>query len=206
MFSEDDYLMISGLQHVVFCERQCALIHVEQVWQENYFTAQGQLLHEKVDLGGVFDRGKLRQAFSVQLASARLGIRGIADLVEWDGDVPFPVEYKRGSKKRDDCDRVQLCAQALCLEEMHSVTVPRGAIFYGKTRQREVVEFDAVLRVKTEAAVARFHEIVETGITPAAVYTKACESCSLNPWCLPKKTQSPKEGSRYLAACLKGDE
>ncbi|PKN25263.1 MAG: CRISPR-associated protein Cas4 [Deltaproteobacteria bacterium HGW-Deltaproteobacteria-22] len=205
MYDSDDCLMISGLQHVVFCERQVALIHVERLWQENFFTAQGHILHEKVDAGGRFDRGARRQTFDVPVVSLRLGLRGIADLVEWEGAVPYPVEYKRGARKLDDCDRVQLCAQALCLEEMHSMAVPLGAIFYGKTRKREVVVFDAALRAKTEAAVARFREIVETGVTPPAVYTKACESCSLNEWCLPKKTQSPKEGSRYLAACLKGD-
>jgi len=206
MYDHDDCLLLSGLQHVVFCERQAALIHVERLWQENFFTAQGHLLHEKVDAGGRFDRGSRLQTFDVPVVSLRLGLRGIADLVEWEGEVPYPVEYKRGAKKLDDCDRVQLCAQALCLEEMHGVPVPRGAIFYGKTRKREVVELDAALRAKTEAAVARFHEIVDTGTTPPAVYSKACESCSLNEWCLPKKTQSPMEASRFLASYLKGDE
>jgi len=206
LFSDDEFLMISGLQHVAFCERQAALIHVERLWEENFFTAQGHLLHEKVDMGGREIRSGIIQTFDVPLVSQRLGIRGIADVVEWENNIPFPVEYKRGNTKTNDIDRVQLCAQALCLEEMHGVTVPRGAIFYGKTRRREFVEFTVSLRQKTEATVARFHEIMESGITPPPIYTKACESCSLLHWCLPQKMQDPDEAVRYVSSILEESE
>ena len=148
MYSEDDLLPLSALQHLYFCERQCALIHVEQVWLENRFTAEGRIMHERVDTGKSEMRGGVRTSFAVSLRSLRLGLVGKADVVEFhrrqspDGRSawqPFPVEYKRGRPKKDNCDKIQLCAQALCLEEMLNLRIECGALFYGKTRRRQDV-------------------------------------------------------------------
>ncbi|VAW34145.1 CRISPR-associated RecB family exonuclease Cas4 [hydrothermal vent metagenome] len=153
MYDEDDLLPLSALQHILFCERQCALIHIEQLWVENMFTAQGRIMHERVDRSGGESRGDIRIEFALPLRSLRLGLIGKADAVEFhrqsEGNpawLPFPVEHKRGRPKKDNCDKVQLCAQALCLEETLSLTIPQGALFYGKNRRRQLVEFDEVLR------------------------------------------------------------
>lgn len=190
---------LSALQHLVFCERQCALIHVEGLWVENPLTAEGRALHEATDSGLPESRGDVRIARSLPLRSHRLGLVGKADVVELHrtGDDgarlpglpgrwrPFPVEYKRGRPKSHDADRVQLCAQALCLEEMLGVVVPRGALFYGKTRRREEVAFDAELRETTERAAAQVHELLASGVTPPAVLEPKCKRCSLRPLCRP---------------------
>ena len=147
MYDEDQLLPISALQHLLFCPRQCVLIHIEQAWVENRLTAEGRIGHEKVDKGGAETRAGRKTVFGLPLRSLRLGLVGKADVVEFerDGDgnwIPFPVEHKHGRPKQKDCDRVQLCAQALCLEEMTGISVPEGALFYGKTRRREDVAFD----------------------------------------------------------------
>jgi CRISPR-associated exonuclease Cas4 len=201
--AEDDLIMLSALQHYVFCERQCALIHIEQIWDENLMTAEGRIMHEKVHEQDRESRGNVRIEYGIPLRSLRLGLVGRADVVEFhllDKDTwqPFPVEYKRGKPKPDHCDLIQLCAQAICLEEMLSVSVPSGAIFYGRTRHRLDVAVDEVLRKETEEAAKRAHELIASGITPPPVYGKRCESCSLIKECLPKAIEKGASVTRYL--------
>lgn len=207
MYTEDDLLPLSALQHLLFCERQCALIHIEQVWSENLFTAEGRIMHERVDEGGRESRGKVRLAFGLLLRSLRLGLSGKADVVEFhrqaNGDwLPFPVEHKRGRPKKADWDRVQLCAQAMCLEEMLNCSIPAGALFYGKTRRRQDVVFDAGLRREVEETAARLHELVRSGKTPSAKYEKKCDSCSLVNLCMPKVAGGKKRVTDYMKDIL----
>lgn len=203
MFTEDDLLPLSALQHLLFCERQAALIHLEQLWAENRLTVEGTHLHERVDHAPGESRGEVRLARSLPLRSLRLGLSGRADLVELhqisdsDGEagavlpgVPgvwrlFPVEYKRGRPKAHHADEVQLCAQALCLEEMLGTTVPAGALFYGQTRRRHDVSLGADLRRETEDAAARLHRLLASGVTPVARREPKCDQCSLIDLCLP---------------------
>ncbi|MCX5814344.1 MAG: CRISPR-associated protein Cas4 [Proteobacteria bacterium] len=201
--SQDDLIMISALAHFYYCKRRCALIHIEQIWNENVFTAEGRIMHERVHEEGDESRGNVRIARGVPLRSLRLGLIGKADVVEfhridkqtWQ---PFPVEYKRGKPKPDYCDSVQLCAQAICLEEMLSVAVPQGALFYGKTRRRLDVAFDEVLRKETEETADKAHLLIASGTTPPPVYAKRCESCSLIGECLPEKIGKHSSVKRYL--------
>jgi len=191
MYTEDDLLMLSALQHLLFCPRQCALIHLEQAWTENRFTAEGRVLHERVHTAAKDSRTTVRMEYDMPLRSLRLGLSGRADVVEmhlqedksW---LPFPVEYKRGRPKKDDSDRVQLCAQALCLEEMLDCHIPKGALYYGQKKRRTTVEFDDRLRRTTEKAAARLHELLSGTITPAPEYNRRCESCSFIDTCLPR--------------------
>jgi len=205
-YTEDDLLPLSGLQHLAFCVRQCALIHIEQAWAENLFTAEGRVMHERVHEADRESRGDIRVEYSMPLRSLRLGLIAKADVVEFHRNrgasggkwQPFPVEYKRGRPKKDNVDKVQLCAQALCLEEMLSVGVPSGALFYGKTRHRQNVDFDAGLRSETEDTAKRFHALVESGKTPKPVYGKKCDSCSMKHLCLPKTVEKGKSIDHYL--------
>ncbi len=199
MYTEPELLFISALQHLIFCERQCALIHIEREWAENRFTAEGRVMHEKAHSKGHETRRGIRVENAVLIRSLRLGLSGEADVVEFrpDGTV-FPVEYKRGRPKSADCDRIQLCAQALCLEEMLSVNIPAGALFYGKTRRREDVEFDVALRRKTESAARRLHELVASGKTPLPAYRKQCEKCSFIAVCMPKTFGKNKSAAAYI--------
>ena len=216
MFTEDELIPLSALQHLLFCERQCALIHIEQAWAENRFTAEGRIMHERVDGAGRESRGRVRTVNGLLLRSLRFGLSGKADAVEFhrEGDDasddasvwrPFPVEYKRGKPKQNDCDLVQLCAQALCLEEMLEVAVPEGALYYGKPRRRLAVVFDDVLREKTKEAARRLHEFVSSGRTPQARYEKKCESCSMSSTCMPKVTGARRSVQRYMAKALAQD-
>lgn len=200
MYTEDDLLPISALQHLLYCERQCALIHIERVWEENLFTAEGRILHEKVDSGEDCVRAGKRIARSLPLRSFRLGLSGIADVVEFGpekSDV-YPIEYKRGRSKAANWDRIQLCAQAMALEEMLGVPVNEGALFYGKSRRREVVMLDAALREETLAASERLHSLIDSGQTPRARYEAKCDACSLIGQCMPKLPKY-KSASNYLA-------
>lgn len=202
-YNEDELIQLSALQHLVFCERQCALIHIEEVWSENLFTAEGRIMHDKVDTANRESRGSVRIEYGVPMRSLMLGLIGKADVVEFhrkdDGTwIPFPVEYKRGKPKMDDCDKVQLCAQAICLEEMMNVGIPEGALFYGQTRHRLDVKFDSALRKETESAAVRLRELMASGITPKAEYSKKCERCSLVDLCLPKV--SSKAGNYLVKA------
>lgn len=224
-YPEADLLPLSGLQHLMFCERQCALIHLERTWRENLLTAQGRVLHERVDAGAGESRAQLRIARSLSLRSLRLGLTGRTDVVEFHraeaGDSragrvpglvgywrPFPVEYKRGRSKRIDCDRVQLCAQALCLEEMLGVVIATGALFYGRDRRRENVVFGRELRETTETAARRYHDILDSGTTPIVQYASKCRSCSLLDVCVPPKKMERRSVSSYLLTAVAevGDE
>jgi CRISPR-associated exonuclease Cas4 len=213
MYSESDLLPLSALQHLLFCERQCALIHIEQAWVENLYTAEGRIMHERVDSGSRESRGDVRLVFSLPLRSLRLGLSGKADVVEFHreeggaesgrkaGSViwrPFPVEHKRGRPKKAAWDKVQLCAQAMCMEEMMGIEVPKGALFYGKTRRRVDVVFDADLRRKTEETAIRLHELIVNARTPPPVYSQGCENCSFIEMCLPHTLDKPKSVGQYL--------
>ena len=183
----DDGLALSGLQHLAFCPRQWALIHLEQAWTENRLTAEGRLLHERADRPGQVRRHDLRTVRGLTLLSRRLRLTGRADVVEFRPE-PFPVEYKRGKRKPTDCDLVQICAQALCLEEMMEIPVPRGAIFYGEPRRRIDVDFSPALRARTEELAATMHRLYAAHETPPAQPGKHCANCSLVNQCLPSAT------------------
>lgn len=207
MYTQDDLLPLSGLQHLIFCERQCALIHIEQLWAENRLTAEGRIMHERVhDVDREESRGEVRIEYSMPLRSLQLGLIAKADVVEFHRDAsdcktlwrPFPVEYKRGKPKKDNADKVQLCAQALCLEEMLGVEITFGALFYGKTRRRQDVVLDSALREETADTAGRFHDLVDARVTPRAVYTKKCDSCSLYDLCLPKTVEKAVSVNQYL--------
>jgi CRISPR-associated exonuclease Cas4 len=207
-FPEADLVPISALQHYMFCPRQCALIHVEQIWVESGLTAEGRLQHERVDAGGTEKRRDVKRVFGLPIRCLRLGLVGKADVVEFhrqdDGTWrPYPVEHKRGRRKQEDWDRVQLCAQALCLEEMLGVAVPEGALFYGKEQRREVVAISDGLRRETEEVAAAVHRMLAEGRTPLAEYAPKCESCSLVQICLPRGVGGSKNRvARYLAKVL----
>lgn len=191
MTPDDDLMPLSALQHWLVCPRQCALIHLEGQWEDNRLTAEGNVLHEAVDRPQAETRDGVRRVTGLLLQSRRLGLSGRADAVEFrpqpDGaEIPFPVEHKRGRPKQSDWDRVQLCAQALCLEEMLGVAVPEGALFYAETRRREAVAFDEPLRRRTEDAAAGVAAMMRTGRTPPPVPVAACRGCSLKDLCLPE--------------------
>jgi CRISPR-associated exonuclease Cas4 len=211
MYTESDLLPLSALQHLVYCERQCALIHLEGAWVENRYTAEGGLLHARADERESESRGDLRVARGLPLRSLRLGLAGRADTVELHraeggegASLPgvlgrwrlYPVEYKRGRPKSLRCDEVQLCAQVLCLEEMVGTEIPEGALFYARTRKRTPVPFTAELRRLTEQSAARLHALLAGGTTPPPVNDARCERCSLAPACLPR---APSRSARsYL--------
>ena len=214
MYSEDALLPLSALQHLLFCERQCALIHIEQIWAENLFTAEGKIMHERVHNEDRESRRDIRIEFGMPMRSLRLGLVGKADVVEFHrkttspdaGPIvwgPFPVEYKRGKPKKDNYDKVQICAQALCLEEMLEVEIPKGALFYGQKRRRTDVAFDGLLRKETEEAAMRLQELIASRRTPKPVYMSKCDSCSLVHMCLPKLLGKRRSVKRYLTGAIK---
>ena len=198
---EDDLLPLSALQHLQFCERQCALIHLEGVWSENRLTAEGRILHERVHEAGDETRDGVRIVRGLRLHSLTLGLYGVADVVEFhrvtDGGTTVPgveglwcpvvVEYKRGRPKPDICDQVQLCAQAMCLEEMLGVQLGEGSIFYGQPRRRELVTFHEDLRSQVRSTAVRLHELIDQGRTPPAHYDARCRNCSLVDLYLPRR-------------------
>lgn len=198
----DESLPISGLQHLAFCPRQWALIHLEQAWAENRLTTEGSLLHERADLPGQTRRHDLRTVRGMLLESRCLALFGRADIVEFT-PLPFPVEYKRGKRKPNDCDLVQLCAQALCLEEMLQTDVPAGAIFYGEPRRRMDVTFSAQLRSRTEDLAQQMHHLYRNRITPAPIPGPHCRNCSLNHLCLPQATGNAAVENRWRMAQLR---
>ncbi len=218
MFDDDQLLQLSALQHLVFCERQCALIHIEGLWADNARTIEGEHLHDRVDdTQGTEARGNLRIARGLMLRSLRLGLSGKADAVEFHrvemGGIrlsdtsglwlAFPVEYKRGRPKRDRCDEIQLCAQALCLEEMLGISVPEGALYYGTTRHRQEVQFDLDLRRETERSIQRLHELIEMRVTPVAVREPKCENCSMVELCMPDAMSRGRSARRYLESSVR---
>lgn len=212
MYAEDELLAISALQHLAFCERQWGLIHLEGAWAENQLTAEGRVLHERAHEADWEVRGDQCIARGLPLRSLRLGLVGVADVVEFFPDPagtalprakghwrPMPVEYKRGRPKRGSCDEVQLCAQALCLEEMLDTPIPEGALFYGQTRRRSDVTFGPELRAQTEALAQRLHALTAGGRTPSAAYAKAkCDRCSIREQCMPKTAGEGKKTGRYF--------
>ncbi|MCA9055413.1 MAG: CRISPR-associated protein Cas4 [Planctomycetaceae bacterium] len=229
-YAEADLVPLSALQHLLFCERQCALIHLERVWVENRFTAEGRVLHRNAHEGPPKTRDGVRITRGLPLRSLELGLSGQADVVEWRPPLDLsdrqadrtlaqrlaservrglvgwqvtPIEYKRGRPKANDCDRVQLCAQALCLEEMLAVEIPQGQLFYGRQRRRFDVDFDAALRETTRRAAGRVQELFRSGVTPRARREKKCDTCSLLPVCLPDAMRPRRSARDYLDNHLK---
>ncbi len=216
MYAEDELLPISALQHLLFCERRVGLIFLERQWQDNIFTAEGSLLHRQTDRAETELRNDVRIVRGLWLKSLRLGLYGRADVVEFkrtDGNdkrqaiklagaeglwIPFPVEYKRGRLRTEKSFEIQLCAQALCLEEMLGIQVSTGALYYGKTRRRLELTLDKAVREKTEIAARRLHEIMDSGNTPDARRQPKCKHCSLNGLCLPKVVSHGSSASHYL--------
>lgn len=219
IYSEDEYLLLSGIQHFAFCRRQWALIHIEQQWAENYRTVDGNIMHERVHDAGFHEkRGDTIITRAMAVSSARLGLSGECDAVELkrsdDGIEIFglegkysvmPVEYKRGEPKDDDCDIMQLTAQALCLEDMLCCHIPFGFLYYGEIRRRVKVDFDADIRRRTEAAVKEMHELYKRKYTPKVKRRKACNACSLKDICLPVICGN-KSASDYVEQMLGAED
>jgi CRISPR-associated exonuclease Cas4 len=220
-YEEDDLLLLSGIQHMAFCERQWALIHIEQAWEENSRTLEGKYLHEKADDPFKNEtRNDLRIVRAMPILSYKLGLRGVADVVEFhrvenpvEGTAvklgkrkgwwqPFPIEYKRGRPKPDDRDAVQLCAQAICLEEMMKVSVDHGFLFYGQTKHREQIEFDRALRTRVEDLSGKMQKMFSEGKTPKAQKGKHCSLCSLIEDCQPNLTIRHRSVEAYLKRML----
>lgn len=222
MYKEDELLPISALQHLAFCKRQCALIHIEQAWVENQYTAEGRLLHEKAHDGKTEMREGVRITRSLPLRSLELGLSGIADVVEFQPKnreegiklpgirgnwIPFPVEYKRGRQKPGSCDEIQLCAQAICLEEMLGVEIHEGALFYGMPRRRTMVGFSMELRNQTIRTARELHELIFKGETPPPEPGHKCERCSMKNLCLPEINCSKRKLSSYMKVFFReGDD
>lgn len=199
MFAPEDCLMISGLQHFRFCRRQWALIHLEQQWAENLRTVEGKFLHERAHNEQLQERrGDLLTVRGLRVQSLTLGLSGICDVVEFRQDargvplsgkegqwLPYPVEYKRGVPKQDGCDELQLCAQAMCLEEMLCCEIPEGALYYGEPRRRLRVSLTKELREEVRSDAAQMHALYRRGHTPRVRRTKSCNACSLKELCLP---------------------
>ncbi len=186
MPNPDDYLMISAFQHYAYCPRQCALIHIEKVWDENLYTLRGQRVHEAVDNPGDELIEGIRVERAMPLWSHKLGITGVADVVEFLADgTPYPVEYKSGSRKEKDADSVQLCAQALCLEEMLGGSISVGAIFHHGSRRRREVRFDSGLRSLTLKTIEGTRSLFTSVKLPAPVADNRCKDCSLIDACMP---------------------
>lgn len=199
-YNEEDFLMLSGIQHYAFCPRQWALIHIEQQWEENYFTVMGNIMHENAhDKDSTEKRKNLVITRGMPIFSRMLGVRGDCDVVEFhlqkDGIPlknysgfyqPVPVEYKRGKPKEHDADILQLCAQAMCLEEMLVCKIDTGYLYYGETKRRQLVEFDEELRKKVINSFERMHQLYIKNHTPKVKVSKACKACSLAELCIPK--------------------
>ncbi len=193
-YDEKDLISLSALQHYLFCPRQCALIHVEQLWAENLFTAEGRIFHERNTEPGHEIRRGVKTVMAMPLVSRELGVVGIADVVELHGKPPeirpYPIEYKRGRPKAHRADEVQLCAQAICLEDMFGCSLTEGALFYGKNRRRKVIAFDDELRELTTQTAVETRQLIHSQKTPPPIYEKKrCDACSLNEICRPKQLE-----------------
>jgi len=219
MFTEDDLIPISALQHFAFCERQWGLIHLEGAWAENRLTVEGKQLHERADSDETEVRGDLRIARGLRIRSLKHGLVGRADVVEFHRDtglgaIPLegvdgrwravPVEYKRGRVKFSPIDEIQICAQALCLEEMLATVVDGGFLFYGRTRRRHPVTFSPTLRQATIDCVEQIRVATASGTTPLARYQKKCARCSLYNLCLPKAIEQSRHVREYLDKSVQG--
>lgn len=203
MHDESNLLPLSALQHLLFCERQCALIHIEQVWADNQFTSEGNLLHKRTHDGPDESRPGVRIARGMPVRSFELGLSGQCDVVEFHADRNvLPVEYKRGKPKAHAGDEVQLCAQALCLEEMLQRPVERGMLYYGSRRRRTDVILTAELRELTQETARRLHALFQSRRTPLAQREKKCESCSLLEICMPDALRFRDRAASWFAAQL----
>jgi CRISPR-associated exonuclease Cas4 len=203
--AEDMLVPVSALQHYLFCPRQCALIHVERIWTEDGATAEGRILHERVDGGRPDRRAGVQTARALTLRSLEHGLAGKADAVEFVGDTIYPVEYKRGRPKSHRADEVQLCAQALCLEEMFGRPVAEGALFYARTKKRQRVLFDAELRALTARIAAETRAMIAAAHTPPPRVTPACRHCSLLDNCRPRRLEKPPSVRAWLARQITAD-
>ena len=215
-YTPDDLLPLSGIQHFLFCRRQWALIHVEQQWKENALTAEGRIMHKRADDPFFTEtRNGVITARSVPIASYRLGLSGVCDVVEFTASpegvklpnreglyLAAPVEYKRGKEKHDHSDETQLCAQALCLEEMLSVAIPKGYLYYGEIRHRVEIELTAELRTLVKEMSDEMHNYFSRGYTPRVKTSKACRSCSLADVCLPKLQEKAMPASKYIKQAI----
>lgn len=215
IYSEEDFLQLSGLQHFAFCRRQWALIYIEHQWAENYRTIDGELMHEKAhDREFEESRGDQLIKRGVSVYSAELGISGQCDVLEYDRSAegiplpgkeglwqPYPVEYKRGKPKENSVDALQLCAQAMCLENMLCCAIPEGALYYGETRRRERITFTEELRAQVRELLRQMHDLYSRGYTPKVKPTKSCNACSLKELCLPKLLKN-RSVSAYLKAAV----
>lgn len=205
MFTEDQLLPISALQYWLFCPRQCGLIHLEQAWAENKFTAEGQVLHHKAHEGADETKAGVRITRSMSVRSLKLGISGQCDVVEFhaDGQV-VAVEYKRGKPKSHRADEVQLCAQAMCLEEMLAIHISAGCLYYGEKRRRTEIAFDDDLRQLVADTAAALHVMIDSRETPHAEYdSRRCDACSLIELCQPKAMRFKRGAGAWFAAALK---
>ena len=214
-YQEEDYLQLSGLQHFRFCRRQWALIHIENQWAENFRTVDGSLMHEKAHENGSSESlGDLLIVRGLAVHSSSLGVSGQCDVVEFrrnpDGILlqnreglwqPFPVEYKRGKPKENNADSLQLCGQAMCLEEMLCCAIPEGALFYGETRRRLSVPFTQELRGQVQGLLTEMHDLFRKQYTPKVKPSKSCNACSLKELCLPKLMRV-KKVSAYLSGAM----
>ena len=217
-YKEFEFLQLSGLQHFVFCRRQWALIHIEGLWKENLRTVEGDMLHERAHDETLREkRGDRITVRGVRLRSTELGIAGQCDVLElvssdqgvplkeYNGKwLPYPVEYKRGEPKSIDADRLQLCGQAMCLEEMLCCDISEGALFYGKVRRREVVSFSSDMRQQVRNYLREMHDLAQRGYTPKVKPTKACNACSLKELCMPKLLKQ-RSAADYLASAIRED-
>ena len=198
----DEPIMLSALEHYSYCPRQCALIHVEQAWDENIYTMRGRDVHDNVDVESTHERVGARLERALPIWSRRLNLVGKADLVEFHNDVPYPVEYKSGRHRKGRHETLQLCAQALCLEEIFGVPVPKGALYWHGSRERREVVFTDALREQVSEVAAAVHDMVAKRYTPQPVNDKRCKDCSLKESCLPtvvaEKTRSIQAARRLF--------
>ena len=218
-YKEEDYLMLSGIQHFAFCRRQWALIHVEQQWQENVRTVEGELLHKRAhDTYSSEKRNDVVISRGLPVHSREMGVSGVCDIVEFrraeEGITlhghrgtfqVYPVEYKRGKPKDTQIDILQLTAQAMCLEEMLSCTIAEGAVFYGEIKRRERIEFTDELKEQVRTMFSEMHQYFDRKYTPTVKWSKSCNACSLKDICLPKlgKAASVKE---YIKSAIGEDD
>ena len=203
MTNETERIPLSALQHILFCPRQCALIHVERLWEENIFTAEGRILHGRTDQSETVVEYGVKVARAMRIWSDQLGLFGVCDVVEFREGIPVPVEFKRGKPKSHRADEVQLCAQAICLEEIFNVRIPQADLFYGKTRRRQTVVLGDDLRRLTAETAKRCHELIASGVTPPADYERhRCSACSLLQICRPRRQKQAPDFASMLAASL----
>lgn len=219
MYAEEDYLMLSGIQHFAFCRRQWAMIHIEQQWADNFRTTAGELMHKKAhDEGSVEKRGDLLIVRGLRISSHELGMSGQCDVVEFHRNEngvalfgyngkwnPLPVEYKHGVPKENKADELQLCAQAMCLEEMFQTKIPDGYLFYGENRKRTYVELSDDLRQEVKRMSTEMHDLFRKGYTPNVKPDKRCKACSLENLCVPK-LQKTMPVRKYIEQNIRSDD